>query len=277
MNGAPVEVAIPDATPSRLRSAAFVPISEEGRADMVVGRLVQAVSVGAFVEGERLPSENDLALLLGVAVDTVREALATLRFRGVVETRRGRNGGSFIRSSCEAVEEANARALLTLPGHALSDLAVEYEVISAACAEYAARRASEEELELLERALDDAVALPRLQWRRRVTEVQLELAALSLSERLTSEHLRLQTEFTPLLSLQDGEPEARRAGYQALAAQIAATKRGDPVAARAAVHHGVRLSLRWLSHFRTDLLSESHTVTLHEQLEARRGQRKDTV
>ena len=259
---------------SRLRTAAFAPIGEEGRADMVVSRLVQAISVGAFTEGERLPSENELAALLGVAVVTVRDALGELRHRDLIETKRGRNGGSFVRPSQAAVEEVNARQLVSEPRVAIADLGVYYEVISAACAEYACMRATEEELEIVEQILFDARELPVFQWRRRVTEVQLELASLSQSVRLTSEHVRLQTEFTPLLALQDFDEEARLATHDALAAQILATKRGDVQAARTAVRESVRGSVRWLMAFRTELLAASPGGELHDTLEARRRRRE---
>lgn len=263
------------ATPSRLRTAAFAPIGEEGRADMVVSRLVQAISVGAFTEGERLPSENELAALMGVAVVTVREALSELRYRALIETRRGRNGGSFVRQSQAAVEEVNARDLATRPRVALADLGVHYEVISAACAEYACLRALPEELEIIERILQEARSLPVFAWRRRVTEVQLELAALSQSVRLTNEHVRVQTEFTPLLALQDFDEEARLATHDALAAQVTATKQGDVLAARAAVRDSVRRSVRWLVAFRAELLSASQGDDVHGTLEARRRRREE--
>ena len=47
------------AASSRLRTAAFAPIGDEGRAELVVTRLVQAISTGAFIDGERLPSESE--------------------------------------------------------------------------------------------------------------------------------------------------------------------------------------------------------------------------
>lgn len=261
-------------SPSRLRTAAFAPIGEEGRADMVVSRLVQAISVGAFTEGERLPSENELSSLLGVAVVTVREALAALRHRELIQTRRGRNGGSFVRPSQSSVEEVNAMRLVAEPRVAIADLAVHYEVISAACAEFACLRATEEELEIVERILQAARDTPVFQWRRRVTEVQLELAALSQSVRLTNEHVRVQTEFTPLLALQDFDEEARLLTHDALAAQIAATKRGDVQAARAAVRESVRGSVRWIIQFRTELLQASRDGSLRDTLDARRRSRE---
>ena len=261
-------------SPSRLRTAAFAPIGEEGRADMVVNRLVQAISVGAFTEGDRLPSENELSALLGVAVVTVREALGELRYRGLIETRRGRNGGSFVRQSQSAVEEVNALDLVERSRVALADLGVHYEVISAACAEFACLRALPGELEIVEDILHDARDLPALAWRRRITEVQLELASLSQSVRLTTEHVRVQTEFTPMLALQDFDTEMRHLTHDNLTAQIAATKQGDVQAARAAVRESVRGSLRWLVTFRAEIIASSHDGDVRGTLEARRRRRE---
>ena len=262
------------ATPSRLRTAAFAPIGEEGRTDMVVSRLVQAISVGAFTEGERLPSENELSTLLGVAVVTVREALSELRHRDLIETRRGRNGGSFVRPSPAAVEEVNARTLLAESRVAIADLGVHYEVVSAACAEYACLRATAEELEIVADVLTESGDAPVAEWRRRITEVQLELAALSQSVRLTNEHVRLQTEFTPLLALQDLDDEARQQTHAAIVAQVEATQAGDVQAARSAVRESVRGSVRWLIAFRADLLAGSRDSDLRGTLEARRRRRE---
>ncbi|RKQ85756.1 DNA-binding FadR family transcriptional regulator [Mycolicibacterium mucogenicum 261Sha1.1M5] len=262
------------ATPSRLRTAAFAPIGEEGRTDMVVSRLVQAISVGAFTEGERLPSENELSTLLGVAVVTVREALSELRHRDLIETRRGRNGGSFVRPSPAAVEEVNARTLLAESRVAIADLGVHYEVVSAACAEYACLRATAEELEIVADVLTESGDAPVAEWRRRITEVQLELAALSQSVRLTNEHVRLQTEFTPLLALQDLDDEARQQTHAAIVAQVEATQAGDVQAARSAVRESVRGSVRWLIAFRADLHAGSRDSDLRGTLEARRRRRE---
>lgn len=245
------------AASSRMRTAAFAPIGDEGRTELVVGRLVQAISTGALIDGERLPSESELAQLFGVAVVTVREALGRLRTRGLVATQRGRNGGSFVNSSVHAVREVNARALLRLPRVALADLGVLYIVITSACAEYACHRATEEELAIVHRVLDDARDLPAGSWRRLVTDVQLELAALSQSVRLTAEHVRVQTEFTPFLALQDADVEQRHMTHDALVAQIDATAAGDTAAVRDIVQASVRSSVRWLEVFRAELVEVS--------------------
>lgn len=258
------------APPSRLRVAAFAPIGEEGRTEQVESRLVQAISVGAFIEGERLPSETELSGLLGVAVVTVREALGTLRHRGLIETRRGRNGGSFVRTSRGAVEEVNARALMAMPRVALADLGVHYEVIASACAEYACMRATPEELAVVHRLLEEARSLAPDVWRRRITEVQLELASLSQSVRLTTEHVSVQTEFTPLLALQDRDDRARLATHDALVAQTVATQEGDVAAARSIVRESIRSSVRWLVGFRSELLADPREEAFRDTLDSRR-------
>lgn len=267
-----MEVASVAPASSRLRTAAFAPIGDEGRAELVETRLMQAISTGAFIEGERLPSENELSQLFGVAVVTVREALGTLRHRGLIDTKRGRGGGSFVRSSPGVVEEVNAQALLAMPRVALADLGVLYEVIVAACAEYACLRATEDELDVVQRVLVEARDLPAGPWRRRITDVQLELAALSQSVRLTSEHVRMQTEFTPLLALQDMQVEQRHLTHDSLLAQIEATREGDIAKTREVVRASVRSSVRWLGGLRTELLGASGSAELRATLERYRGQ-----
>ncbi len=257
----------PHSASSRLRNAAFAPIGDEGRAELVETRLVQAISSGAFVEGDRLPSENELSQLFGVAVVTVREALGTLRHRGLIETRRGRNGGSFVRSSLGAVVEVNARMLIEMPRVDLADLGVLYEVITAACAEYACLRATPDELDAVHHVLAAARELPADAWRRRITDVQLELAALSQSVRLTSEHVRVQAEFTPLLALQDLDLEQRHFTHDSLIAQIEAIRTGDVAQVRAVVRRSIRGSVRWLGAFRTELLAQPAGSSLRDTLE----------
>jgi GntR family transcriptional repressor for pyruvate dehydrogenase complex len=60
-------------------------------------RLITAIATGEFLPGSRLPAERDLAGLLHVGRTSVRAALAVLHEHGLIETQRGRGGGSFVR------------------------------------------------------------------------------------------------------------------------------------------------------------------------------------
>jgi DNA-binding FadR family transcriptional regulator len=66
------------------------------RVDEITDRLVTAIAIGEYLPGTRLPVERELAASLGVGRMTVRAALARLVDRGLLETRRGRGGGSYV-------------------------------------------------------------------------------------------------------------------------------------------------------------------------------------
>jgi GntR family transcriptional regulator len=58
--------------------------------------LTDLMTAGTLTPGDKLPKESDLASALGVSRMTLRQALAALEVRGVVERIPGRSGGTFI-------------------------------------------------------------------------------------------------------------------------------------------------------------------------------------
>jgi DNA-binding FadR family transcriptional regulator len=64
------------------------------RYEQIAERLAADIRSGLLAPGERLPSERELARALEVSRASVREALAALQLRGVVETRAG--AGTFV-------------------------------------------------------------------------------------------------------------------------------------------------------------------------------------
>ena len=61
-----------------------------------VEQLATAIRLGVYPRGTTLPSERDLAERLSVSRATLREAMAALREAGLVETTRGRGGGTVV-------------------------------------------------------------------------------------------------------------------------------------------------------------------------------------
>ncbi len=82
------------AVADRAAKPAWVQI-EEGLGDRIES--------GRLAPGERLPAERDLALALSVSRMTVRQALASLAARGLVE--RGIGRGTFVRESPRVVHD----------------------------------------------------------------------------------------------------------------------------------------------------------------------------
>jgi GntR family transcriptional repressor for pyruvate dehydrogenase complex len=61
-----------------------------------VEQVATAIRLGVYPLGTLLPSERELAERLEVSRATLREAIAALRAAGLVETKRGRGGGTVV-------------------------------------------------------------------------------------------------------------------------------------------------------------------------------------
>lgn len=228
------------------RSVVFAPLEGAGRAELVEQRLTDAIVSGVLRDGERLPSESELSRSLGVAVVTAREALDALRTHGLVRTRRGREGGSFV-----TYDRDTASRLLEqrLQGHSrieLRDLALHAAAIAGMAAEVAADRASDEDLASLI-ALHEGADLSTVGGARRAAgQFQLEVAAISQSPRLVREEVRLQAEAGPLLWMSLREPMIRERQAASRRRLIDAIRDVDPAAARAAAVTPIDDALAWL-------------------------------
>lgn len=228
------------------RSVVFAPLDGTGRAELVEQRLTDAIVSGVLRDGERLPSESDLSRALGVALVTAREALEGMRDRGLVRTRRGRDGGSFVTYD----RDAAARMLESrLRGHSrieLRDLALHVAAIAGTAAEIAADRASHDDIEALLAIHDGADLATAGGARRALGRFQLEVAAISQSPRLVREEVRLQSEAGPLLWLCLREQEYRDVSAANRSCVIDAIRDVEPDAARAATIVQATGALDWL-------------------------------
>ncbi|WP_164863697.1 FadR/GntR family transcriptional regulator [Agromyces sp. LHK192] len=228
------------------RAVVFSPLDGAGRAALVEQRLTDAIVAGVLRDGERLPSESDLARSLGVAVVTAREALESLREHGLVRTRRGRDGGSFVtydrETSLRMIDE-RVRALSRIE---LRDLALHATAIAAMAAEVAADRASEDDLEGLVEIDARADLATAGGARRAAGRFQLEVAAVSQSPRLVQEELRLQAEAGPLLWLCLREQEYRDRSREVRLEVIDAIRAVDPERARLATAAHLQAAVEWL-------------------------------
>ncbi|MBF4613408.1 FadR/GntR family transcriptional regulator [Curtobacterium sp. VKM Ac-1376] len=126
----------------------------ETRVDEVEDRLVTAVAVGEYLPGAGLPPERELAALLGVARVTVRGAIARLVDRGLLETRRGRGGGTFVRTQWPDTSSDAVGRVLLARWAAIQDTADAIALLHGALAAAAAERATPDDVELIRSRLD---------------------------------------------------------------------------------------------------------------------------
>ena len=83
-------------------------LSRRSRPVLVADAIKQLVVDQGLSAGDRLPGEADLIAQFGMAKGTIREAMRILEAQGLIETRTGPGGGSFVRQ----VSQERARALL---------------------------------------------------------------------------------------------------------------------------------------------------------------------
>lgn len=182
-------------------AAVFAPLPEAGRADVVTRRLGESIAFGLLPDGSQLPAEPELAERFGVATVTIRESLATLREEGLVRTRRGRGGGSFVCVPSDGGLAAMGRRLLSQGIGVLRDHFDHYAILSGGAAALAAQRADGEDLVRLRRHVEreegcTAAGFPHVdaQW-------HIDVAASAQSARLTRSELAFQGELGPAMWL----------------------------------------------------------------------------
>ena len=218
----------------------LAPVGEPGgRAETVAARLGEAIRLGLVLDRERLPPEPELAGQLGVSTVTLREALAVLREQGLVVTRRGRGGGTFVRAPAD-VAEGLVRRLGQFTTQGLRDLGDHRCAVSGAAALLAAQRASAAEAGELRRQVDRLRAARTPGERRRAhTQFRVMVAVAAQSPRLAREEIRLAAEIGDIswlrVTLADHEESVR-----ATAALAGAIGRGAAARARDLAESQVR-------------------------------------
>jgi GntR family transcriptional repressor for pyruvate dehydrogenase complex len=114
----------------------------------IAAQLSSLIAAGEFAEGQRLPSERDLAEQLGVSRPSVREALIALEVQGKVEVRVG--AGIFVARARPVAVPDPLRE-----GQGPFDLLRARWLIEGESAAEAARNASAQDLAVVRAAVDD--------------------------------------------------------------------------------------------------------------------------
>jgi len=87
-------------------------LTKRSLVELAVERMRERILQGDWRVGQRLPTEPELALELGISRNTVREAMRVLAFSGLVEIRQG--DGSYLRTCQDPLQAVQAMSLCTL-------------------------------------------------------------------------------------------------------------------------------------------------------------------
>jgi DNA-binding FadR family transcriptional regulator len=210
--------------PTSFQTQIYRSLPEIERADAIVKRISNAVGLGLIKVGDRLPAEAALSNMFGVGGATLREALAELREQGVVETRRGRSGGTFVVSQPPAKTDTIRDWFLSTSIAEIRDIGDEHSAISAATVRLACERGEPHDFDRL-RDLARALVLASTPEVRASADSRfhIEIAVSAQSQTLANAEIRLQEEtvqqlWTPPMAV---DAETSTAEHMELAKAVA--------------------------------------------------------
>lgn len=222
----------------------FSRIEHSRTADEVVQQIESLILEGVLRTGDRLPGERELARRFEVSRPILRDALKALEGRGLLTTRPG--GGTHVADVIGQLFTKPVTDLISMHRKAATDYLEYRREIEAVAAEYAARRATSDDLALLDRIMarmDEAHRTGNFDDEAEI-DVEFHHAICECAHNIILLHTlrscyRLLSEgvFQNRL-LVFNVPGAREALLSQHRAIYAAIKTGDPAAARqAAMDH----------------------------------------
>jgi len=211
---------------------------EQARAHEYVAEQVRRqIALGAISGGEALPPDRELAKVFGVGRATVQQALRLLEAERLVESRRGRHGGTFVIGPAHD-EGITDRLLFQLRRHRgrIEEALAYRRIVEPAVAAEAARVRSEAELDVIRAACHQlAEAETDADFMARDTRVHLAIAEASHNRFLYEAVERLRLELNEALVVLPESSLWHRRSVAEHAAVSAAIEAQDGEAARAAM------------------------------------------
>lgn len=213
---------------------ALAPLRLRSAGEQIADRLVTAIALGEFVPGQRLPSERELAALLGVSRASVRDALHLLASAGYVDIQRGRTGGAYVQMSWGSESADMVRRTLVPHWHHFEALLDLRRLVEPLIARTATERRTAEDLDQIRRALADYVDAPDREASRAGDQaLHATIARATHNEYLASISGQIRAELSLGFQAEPFSDEIRRTAVVQHILLVEAIEAGDPTAAAA--------------------------------------------
>lgn len=120
--------------------------------ESVIEQIMDLIKNNELKPGDKLPPERELAEKLSISRNSLREAFRVLESRGLIKSKPG--GGRFIREIRENDHNNTENIILSLEKSSILELLEAREIFEVKIAEIAAQRATLEDIEIIEEALN---------------------------------------------------------------------------------------------------------------------------
>jgi GntR family transcriptional repressor for pyruvate dehydrogenase complex len=218
------------------------PVSRKTLSEQVAIQLAAEIQAQRWKAGEKLPSEAELCKAFRVGRSTLREALTSLAFIGLIRMRAG--GGSYVaeQPSMYLSSPWLSAGVLTTERE-LNDFAETRLVLEAELASLCAERASEEEIaaiEALVNQMEFAIDEGGVRFRELDLSFHLAIAAGSQNRVLTELLKTIRTGLHEIITKSLLLPAGMELAYKQHRQVVEALKQHNPVKAREAMRSHLR-------------------------------------
>jgi GntR family transcriptional repressor for pyruvate dehydrogenase complex len=138
-----------------MRPLPVKPIRKQSVPEAIIQELKSLIDSGHIPQGGKLPAERELAKILNVSRPSLRVAIKALSLLGILKNRQG--DGTYLTNSDQWPIEPLS-IMLSVKKGALLDIFEARESIENSCAGFAALRRDEEDLNELQKALDNMLS-----------------------------------------------------------------------------------------------------------------------
>jgi GntR family transcriptional repressor for pyruvate dehydrogenase complex len=166
-----------DDSPEQARFS-YSPVQTRRAFEEVAIQIREQLTKGALKPGDRLPSERELAEQFSLSRNTVREALRSLEMSGILEFRKGATGGAFVREGHSDAVVSGFSDLFRMGVIKPEDLIEARRIVGVEVTRLACQRATEADLDELERNVAESEAALEAEDVPRRVEINLAFHAL---------------------------------------------------------------------------------------------------
>jgi GntR family transcriptional repressor for pyruvate dehydrogenase complex len=128
------------------------PVSRVTLGEQVAAQLAEQIAEGQWMPGDKLPTESELCATLRIGRSTLREALKSLAYVGLVQMRPGE--GTFVLANTQLLADRIRNRGILKSQKELQDVSEARLILETELAALAAERSEPADLEALERILE---------------------------------------------------------------------------------------------------------------------------
>ena len=148
--------------------------------ESVIEQIMNLIKNNKLKPGDKLPPERELAEKLSISRGSLREAFRVLESRGLIKSKAG--GGRYIREIRKNGRNSTENIILSLEKSSILELLEAREMFEVKIAKIAAQKATPEDIELIEEALNEMNEEEELKYGKETesdTEFHLAIASAS--------------------------------------------------------------------------------------------------